>query len=77
MDANDKLNEMKCASCTHSDGEYFFTQEEVPLCKDCMCEALIEQSNDIVEIQNLDDEDDVELINKLWEEQEHCHKDKK
>lgn len=79
MDAQEKLNEMKCSQCRHSDAEYYFTTYEEPLCKDCLCEILIEEANDLGEICELEDdnEDDVEVINKLWEEQEHCHKEKK
>jgi hypothetical protein len=80
MDANDKLNDMKCAECGYSDAEYYFNNEPTPypLCKDCVCERLIDECNELVEIQNLEDDNeiDIEIINQLWEEQEHHHKDK-
>ena len=79
MDVLEKLEKMKCSECGgYGDGEYFFRQERdpYPLCKDCLATILIDENScNIAEIQDLDDTDevDIEIINKLWEQQKEFH----
>jgi len=74
----EKMNELKCSSCGMS-AEYFFDHDESPLCETCTFEALKDDCNELREINELEDEneDDVEVANKLWEEQEQHHNDSK
>lgn len=69
MDAVDKLNKMKCGNCGTFDPEYFFNRDRVPLCRDCIAEILIDECNELCGICDLDDEEEVDVIDELWEEQ--------
>lgn len=71
----EKIEELLCADCGSQRPEYFFDHEESPLCETCVFEILKDQCNELREINDLDDEneDDVDVANKLWEEQEGKH----
>lgn len=75
----EKIEELFCANCQSQHPEYFFDHDESPLCETCTFEILRDECNELREINDLEDEneDDVEVANKLWEEQEHKHKEKK
>lgn len=74
----EKIEELLCANCGSQRPEYFFDHEESPLCETCTFEILKDQCNELREINDLEDEneDDVEVADKLWQEQEHYQKDK-
>lgn len=76
----ERVEELRCANCGSHHPEYFFDNNDAsPLCETCTFEILKDECNELREINDLEDEneDDVELANKLWEEQEHQHKEKK
>ena len=75
----EKMDDLFCSNCGTIRPEYFFDQDETPLCESCTFEILKDQCNELREINDLEDEneDDVEVANKLWEEQEHYHDDSK
>ena len=75
----EKLDEILCSSCGSPRAEYYFEREETPLCESCTFEALKDECSDLREINDLEDEneDDVEIANKLWKEQEHYQDDSK
>lgn len=67
----EKADEIKCATCGCM-AEYFFEKEDSPLCESCVFDILKDECNELHEIDDLEDEneDDVDLLNKLWSEQE-------
>lgn len=74
----EKIEELRCANCGLGRPEYFFSKEESPLCETCTFEILKDECNELHEINDLEDEneDDVEVADKLWQEQEHWQKEK-
>ena len=74
----EKKDDLRCAECGGM-AEYFLDSDESPLCEDCISRILREECNELRELNDLDDEneDDVELLNKLWEEQTQYHVKKK
>lgn len=70
----EKKDELLCSSCG-APAEYFFDRDESPLCESCTFDVLKDECNELREINDLEDEneEDIELVNKLWEEQKHHH----
>jgi len=75
----EEIDKLVCSNCGGPSPEYFFDRDESPLCESCTFEILRDECNELREINDLEDEneDDVEVANKLWEEQEHYHDDSK
>lgn len=71
----EKIEDLRCAGCGSHHPEYFFNHDQSPLCESCTFEILKDECNELREINDLEDEneDDVEVANKLWEEQEGKH----
>ena len=71
----EKIEDLRCANCGSHNPEYFFDRDESPLCESCTFEILRDECNELREINDLEDEneDDVEVANKLWKEQEGKH----
>ena len=73
----EKVDELLCANCGCR-AEYFFDNNQSPLCESCTFEILRDECNELREINDLEDEneDDVEVADKLWKEQEGQQKGK-
>ena len=67
----EKVKNLLCAQCRSQRPEYFFDDDESPLCQTCTFQRLKNECDKLREINDLDNEDDVDLANKLWKEQEH------
>ena len=75
----EQIDKLVCSNCGSPSPEYYFDNDSTPLCESCTFVILRDECNELREINDLEDEneDDVEVANKLWEEQEHYHKEKK
>lgn len=73
---HEKIKKLKCSNCGTIHPEFFLNKDESPLCESCVFEIIKDKCNELYEINDLNDEneDDVEVVNKLWKEQEHHQK---